>query len=240
MAAPLRIRRDFHQTLARAKALNPLVSLGFLVALFCGGIASAEVEDQRFTGPIVAPAVTSMTSIWERTQTFTVGVSGTLTRVELALAPGSNTQPSDEITVDVRPTDIDGIPLVDNLSILGYVTVQANALSTLTHGVNYDVNSFDLSGDSIQVTSGEVLAIVVSTATPTDPDRGFQFFSDAAGSYTGGQSYRRSGPTSSWIAESTFDWGFVTYVPEPQYTSVAALTTLGAVSWFRRRTARTL
>ena len=89
--------------------------------------ARADILDQEFTGP-GTDATVSIDEVFPRAQTFTAGTSGTLTRIAIPIGRGGATLDSDELTIDVRPTDSGGAPLLDDGSALATVTLLATEL----------------------------------------------------------------------------------------------------------------
>jgi hypothetical protein len=87
-------------------------------------------------------------------QTFTVGITGILTEVDVYLV--RNGPILSDLHLDIRPT-INGVPTADDSAALGSVTVPVPALGITPKFVNFDVSSL-----GIHVFQSDVLAIVLS------------------------------------------------------------------------------
>ncbi len=94
----------------------------------------------------------------EDAQTFTAGITGTLSEVDLALytLPG---YPADNLHVDIRRT-VGGVPSSQSTDILASTVI--SGLATSDAGV-YQWAQVDLSSFGISVTQGDLLAIVLWT-----------------------------------------------------------------------------
>ena len=154
-------------------------------------------------------------------QTFTVGRTGVLTRVEVLLFsfPGI----VDDLVVDVRPTDGNGAPVEGNGSppVLASVTVAPAAIPTTTAFV-----AFDLSAFNVAVTAGDVLAIVLRSGSGGSTTYGRQGGADDP--YAGGAGFfRNSSATTAWLEMVDTDWGFRTFV-EPDLCFGSEPTIAGA------------
>jgi hypothetical protein len=154
-------------------------------------------------------------------QTFTVGLSGELTGVEVAVARSANTtQPLD---VEVRST-IGGTPDASDASILASALVEPSSIDTSAPTLSdfFDFNSLnfvfvDLSSSRLQITPGETLAIVLES---NDPVGGYAwaFGVGDPGPYLGGQGYFRSSTGQDPFMRGGGDQYFetiVSTVPEP-------------------------
>lgn len=184
-------------------------------------------------------------------QTFTVGLTGTLDRLELQLSRSSATLP--DISVDLRLVDVAGVPVFDDGSVL---------LSTLVPGVSVPDSgdpgplpylSVSL-GPGLPVVAGERLAIVLSVREPG----GYEVVTNVAPvpggqpgdthvplPYAAGEPFRRSNfvlPVGVWMDASgsqDSDFVFRSYVtPIPLSPSLGFLLA-ALVPLFRRRRSAT-
>ncbi len=147
-------------------------------------------------------------------QTFTVGLSGMLTALDLELGCCRFGPPSDDLLVEVRSTLSDGFPSNQVLA------------STVLHPADIPVDSFAfvraaLGPHGFSVSPGELLSIVLSSSAPSLEGGGTQpyawFTTDGPGTYDRGTTFVDRG--SGFQAAGT-DMGFKTYVglsevPEP-------------------------
>jgi hypothetical protein len=159
-------------------------------------------------------------------QTFEVGLSGALDRVEVELARNVSPGP-DGMTLEIRATLPNGSPTT---SALASVFVPAADVSTSFHFMDIDLGPF-----SLMVTQGERLAVVLRS--DIDPQGNpFVWRGDAPGGYTHGTVYIDRG-TEGFGLLSGYDLGFRTYmdttvIPEP--SSLALLFSAAGVLIFRR------
>lgn len=175
------------------------------VMLLCGpGKAYAiPVLDQSFNGPLSGGGIGSTAPM---AQTFTVGLSGVLTGVDLQIGPG----PSNSVAVEILSTNL-GVP-VDFAPLASLSVPNPNNLFAFTH--------FDFSSFGIAVNAGDMLAIGVRSLDPT-MGVGFNGSSASQGvpMYNGGSGWSRTGPGNTWqLVSSLFptvgeeDFHFRTYI----------------------------
>jgi hypothetical protein len=152
-------------------------------------------------------------------QTFTVGLPGLLSAVELDLAccldrNGLVTFPTD-LVIEIRTTLPDGSPSDDVL-----ITTTAKA-KNLSVGL-FTFERIPLAFAGLQVLPGDELAIVLSSTAPA-----MGLFNPYAwalafpSQYDGGAGYVNHGPGQEWFPGG--DFGFKTYVPEPASLAMMAL-----------------
>lgn len=178
--------------------------------------AAAPMLDQQYTAPSdnIGPTPWGLPVDWA--QTFTVGITGVLDSV--TVKGGRANLPIEPLLIDVRTT-VAGVPTEGNAggNILGSV-VLAPADVPPAYG---DIVA-DLSGFAINVSVGDVLAIVVRSATGSSADPGYyELRGRAPGGYDGGGAFVRIGAGDTWHPYASFptlDIAFSTYVnpvPEP-------------------------
>ncbi len=170
----------------------------------------------------------------ESAQTFTVGTSGTLTRVDVQLGIEPGTLGTGNVLLDIRPTSTAGNPKPENASAL--ITAVIPATDVTGSGASYYFVEVDL-GDGLQVSAGSTYTIVLRSETPNDMQYN-QFIwastSVPGNDYNGGASYSRCFRLSVTCGDSNWelrvssslsmpDLGFRTYVeagsaatPEPE------------------------
>jgi hypothetical protein len=164
-------------------------------------------------------------SPYEDAQTFTVGRSGLLSRLELQVWGANTTKtPTDPLVATFRRTLGDGSPDLSPGSVLATVTFQP---AELTNG--WFTAAFagkDLGDQAFPVEAGGRVALVVTTADPRDALRGPWY---AWGKsvwrrravdvdYAGGMVWAQDFPQGPLVAYPNEDAGFRTFVvtvPEP-------------------------
>lgn len=142
----------------------------------------------------------------DQAQTFTVGMTGQLTSVEVLIEGFNQTA---DLLVDIRPT-INGIPVSDDSAILGEVAIPGSDIPGFPH----TFNSADFSSQNIQVTVGSELAIVLKIDR-SSPGGDYGWRGETGDLYPSGVAYTRTS-TVDWFAplsdDLTVDYGFKTFV----------------------------
>ena len=192
---------------------RPALLLMFTLGVFFGGGLAArgdEVLDQFYVpdNPNLAAGANSGV---DSAQTFTVGIAGTLTRVEIWVYALDGTADGN-LFFDVRPT-VDGVPGDSDDDVLATVTMPVNTLP-LYPG---DFISLDISSAGVQVAEGDVLALVLRSDLPQST---IAYWRGTASQdfdpYPGGEWFTRQ-PGSAWVSGifGMADLAFRTYV-EPE------------------------
>jgi hypothetical protein len=209
----------------------------FLVpALLFGDIChvGAEVLDQSFIASpqnLHAGIGPTFPGSIQEAQTFTVGITGALTRVNVFLEIEGSLPPPGTWFLDVRPT-VNGVPIeTDSLALASVTLPTSNSVQPV---------SFDLRPSGVSVMEGEVLAIVLGS--DVGGGNGQFFWEGGIGNqYPLGEVFDRNLPNPVWsipeiIAQAGGDLSFQTFVepgvaaiPEP---STQLLVGLGALCLF--------
>jgi hypothetical protein len=204
-----------------------------LLLLMRSSAISQVVQDQRNDGPskLFLESTDSNGVSADVAQTFLVGQTGLFTELDLKLA---NEGFGGQLSIDIRPTTVDGTPVSDPSLALGHVLINADTLPFLGSGT---YTSIDFSSQNIQVASGQLLAFVIH---PID-DRFYIAYFTAGSAYSAGDAYLRFGDESFSLftfPQSTdfLDANFRTdvLIPEPAAVGLLGLM-VSAVSCQRRR-----
>lgn len=211
------------------------IVVGFLIP---STICAAIILDQSF---VPSPAAAYQGNIIYRpldslyvdqAQTFTVGVTGQLTNIEVLIEGFSQTA---DLLVDIRPT-INGIPISDDSAILGEVAIPASEIPGFPHTfINVDYSS-----QNIHVTSGSELALVLKIDRSSQGGD-YSWRGDTGDLYTSGVAYTRTS-TTDWLAPMsgglTVDYGFKTFVnpiPIPPAIYLFGTGLIGLIGISRRK-----
>jgi hypothetical protein len=165
-------------------------------------------------------------------QTFTVGVSGQLTQIDILMTTRGT--PPGDLILDVRSTTA-GVPNEDDGSVLGSIVVPAATLPPASFV------SFDLSGAGIQLAAGDVVAFVLRSRDSTLGDDYWIGGGDPGGYAAGDAFLRQNGSPGTWQpwdgSTNVIDLGFKTYmlVPEPGTGVLLALGLVGLAARSRQR-----
>lgn len=127
-----------------------------LMALALCSVAGAQGDclDQTYI-PNPATNGLEVTANQPCTQTFTCGLSGQLTRVEISLINHHRGTPTQPLEVDIVTTDANGVPTTNSLA---HVTLQPSSVPPSRGAVEVDLSSF-----AIQVLAGQVLGLALAT-----------------------------------------------------------------------------
>jgi hypothetical protein len=196
-----------------------LVLMGMLLML--GAVpAQAQVLDQ--SQPLhTAPA--GITSGGSLAQTFTAGLTGDLSRVDVYLGYLTQTPPTQPITLEIRTADASG----PTSTVLATETIPVFAVQGTGAFTTVQIDP------PVAVTAGTQYAIVLYTADTA----GYAWFWHAPTTYTGGDfwSSAASPPTTWTLFGEVADLTFETYVI-PTYdvpTEIASLRISGSTIGFR-------
>jgi len=187
-----------------ARTCHWLLVLAFVVA-GCGGGGGGDEQD-------LEPGVEALDQAMEpdpprdsgsgpdRAQTFTVGITGRLTRLDLQLYEEST--PVAPLYIQIRPTT-GGAPVEESTSALAGFAIIPGEIGTLPgEWATFDLTTFD-----IQVQKGDVLAIVLQS-----DDERWNWQGEGADGYDDGNTFVRVAPTFPTFTEFDLDQGFRTYV----------------------------
>lgn len=166
--------------------------------------APVAVVDQEFD-PTSVNNFSSCDTGYCPAQTFTVGITGTLTGFDLYIR---RIAMAGSVTVDLRATNA-GVPLTDDANFYEAFTFDASVLPASTQFVHFELTA------PIQVIAGEVLAITIRDTVYGSGQLVGWDGTAIPGPYAGGAQFGRAGAyTEPYVAEFTGngDLGFRTYV----------------------------
>ncbi len=176
-------------------------AIAILISIVATSATAAETLDQQNDVSPSATAESTSGGFQEQAQTFTVGVSGTLSRIAVQINYPGFGSPGNAILTVYNTSG--GVP---NAS-LGNASLSNAGIPS----GGYDFQSFDVSSYAIPVHGGDVLAYGISSSIDT-----YFFLRNTFdhSTYAGGQAYYRAlGPAGPWTVYSpSNDFGFQTYV----------------------------
>lgn len=229
---------------AQARAFAALTLLGAVSFVASTTSAHAQTLDQSNLIPSATSVVdAAIVTGQQLAQTFTVGLTGVLARVDLPLY--KNAAATGDITLAIR-TAPGGIPNSDNAQSLFETVIPLSSLPTHEFGPDtLPLTPINVSAGNIAVIPGQVLSISLSRTGAGSPPWAIWRYS-VDDTYSGGDGFLRSGDSDAWTSIPVAgDAGFQTYVttaasaaPEPGTLALLALGSLPMVGVVRRRCAR--
>jgi hypothetical protein len=197
------------------------------------------LDQMHMPQPYIFGAAVDTTQRWA--QTFIVGQSGILDRVELQISKESN--PTAPLLVEIRKTLAgSGAPDPSASALLASVSMSSSLFPTGQSTSIY--TGVDLNAQSFAVSEGDVLAIVATSATATYPKWYLWTTSDSGGKppapqYTRGMAFYAHASSWTWTADVSADSGFRTYVTVPEPPGIvlclAGMAALAVCRWRKRR-----
>jgi len=200
--------------------------------------ASAPILDQIADSPL--NLTTMPFGSLDIAQTFTVGITGQLTRVDLKIGEFGFGTP-EVVHIDIRPT-INGVPIEDDNSFFAQTALLPSEMS----GTSI-FTEIDFSSANIIVSIGDVLAIALrSDAPPTHPE-GNTYVSPLTEGYVGGDRFFRGTSSTgtsfpTWTTQSSPDLDlkfrtFVNPIPIPSAIWLFGSGLLGLIGIARKKEA---
>lgn len=212
--------RARHRTTSAAFAAGLVV---LLLGTACGGSSTSpprEVLDQenllegalggqaigRFDQGSGDPDPSGADFDYQDGQTFTAGVSGTLTRVKLPLR--NLFAATDPVVLEIREVAQLGVPDTSDAGLLGTASLAASEFDSVVTGDPSTWPSFDISSQGIHVVEGHVYALTVQTISPES----FIYNTENTMMYGGGEGYRRNRALGKAWPSVSYEFGFQTFV----------------------------
>jgi K319-like protein len=161
---------------------------------------AASIKDQAFEPP-TPDTIPTISGQYRWAQTFMVGVTGTLTRSDVLVAQMFGVQPED---LDV--TIFDTVAGAPHLPLTAPFHISAASVPIVAHPSSFDSYAYLSASFTLPVTTGDVLAIVVSTGSSSQ----YYWAGVYGGGYSGGQLYQTT--TNTWSPSGTEDQAFRTFV----------------------------
>jgi hypothetical protein len=202
-----------------------------LAALCAASSATAQFDVNYSPSPYTVSSGFDGTG-FVKAQSFTVGASGYLTRVDLLMRGASYSIP---VYWDLRAMN-GAVPVSANSAALASGSMDSLSLPSTATFYTFDLSSF-----AISVTPGQVLTFVLRGAEGNGNNAG-SLFGTEGNAFAGGRGFigSLSGGNVSWRTDYDYlDYGIRTVVvPEPATAGlVAALAVLAGVALLRRRRA---
>ena len=193
------------------------VQIFYLITLLSAPISlrAAIILDQQHAPPGDYGALAVANDRYQ-IQTFTVGISGLLDRVELKLAHGPAT--TDAVDFSLWSTDASGLPAI-LLASRSIPASQVGLDSPPREFVPFDLQSFALT-----VTAGQLLALVLTSNAPNVTPFQERYTWELGEQYDGGIAYTQKGAT---IEQESSDLHFKTFVQPVPEPGAAILTIAG-------------
>jgi hypothetical protein len=212
-----------------------MTRIAAFVLVVASGVAFADpVPDQSFTPslPTGTTATVGLSNSVDWSQTFTVGLTGTLTSFDVAIRTISTA--FSPLLVDLRTTS-GGLPTEADA---GANVLFSTSVTGIPNDPNFTIHSFVV---GVPVTAGDVLAIVLRS---DDLNPVYGWAAVTTDSYAGGAAFRRlfSGTWGTSTAGINELW-FRTFVdqgtaPVPEPALLGLLVTGFGLAWVVRHTRR--
>jgi hypothetical protein len=161
-------------------------------------------------------------------QSFLVGITGTLTRIDVQIGKRENTV--ENLVLTVWTADSQGLPT----NKLASASLPASAVPPLLFLQSMSFTTFDLSAAAIPVFVDESLAILLDSATPNNPPFTERYEWLIGGQYPRGVAYTKLGSVFSPQGD---DFHFKTFVSVPEPPAWVLLA-LGVCAFYLRRVTR--
>ena len=224
------------------RSFGGLTVLGFVVAvLIGGGMKRCWAATGIYGGTLDQSYLFSQSPSYRAyviysgilyAQTFRVGISGTLTEVDLQVQKaGPTLEQANAITEPLVLSIVSTAGGAPGSLTLGTVSIPASAVSTSSPSQN--LVPVDLTPLNISLQSGQLLGIQLSSTVPAPAQpsdtTGYGFITLAQDGYAPGSAWFKMG-TRAWASSfpENFDFGFQTFVqtvPEPGALGLLAIAT---------------
>lgn len=206
-----------------------ILSLAALLAV--SAPASGSVLDQEFFehDVLYGAPIDELTILG---QSFTVGVTGLLDRVEIQV--GRQTDPTAPLVIEIRRASPAGHPDHGPGGLLATVVADESFFPVTNYADR--MTGFDLGAQAVPVVAGEHLAIVLRSDTGFDPGQLYLWATDTTNGYAGGVASLRDTHGDETNIDLIQDSGFRTFVsPVPEPSAALALFAVAACAAGRCR-----
>ena len=193
---------------------RPLLAVCLYCMTFAAAVSASPVLDQEHFDPADTFSALSVANDRTQVQTFTVGVSGLLSRIDVKVGRREHT--TEDLQFTLFSTGPSGLPQ-DAMATV-HVPASAADPDLLRKFVSFDVQSF-----SLDVAAGDLLAIALNTNAPNVPPRYTERYEwEIGGRYGKGAAYSKIGPLYFRKDEDFYFRSFVS-VPEPSTVCLIAV-----------------
>jgi hypothetical protein len=211
---------------ALTACLSVVTATPFLLQATPSIAATLDQENPLITSPSGFTAL-SVANNFTQAQTFTSGLTGTLSRVTVGINRNFNT--TEDITLSILTTDSAGAPG----SLL-----TSTSLTPANIDTEISLVSFDVSGANLILEVGDILAIQLTSPAANDFPFEERYQWQLGASYARGQSFTNGSGRlrSEDFVFQTFVTTVPESIPESSFTlSILALGTLGVISTLNRK-----
>jgi len=195
--------------------------------LYAATAQATPVIDQQFN-PGNSPNSLAVANDRTQIQTFTVGISGTLSSIEVLVE--KEPQTVEDLVLSLWSTNAMGLPQTELAAQSWAPTDPVFAPPS-----NLALVPFDLSAAAVPVTIGELLAIELNSNASNNPPFDERYAWNIGGQYNRGTAYTQIGTA---ISPQTDDFHFITFVnpvPEPGTMALLGSGIAGLLAYNLRR-----
>jgi hypothetical protein len=222
-------QRDFNRGETMPLRVPRVIGTVCLCGLIWPVPIHAQALDQNYdpgSNPVLTAGFASSLTNQERAQTFTVGLTGDLTRIDVFIQRNSGSVGN--LFADIRTVDASDHPIAGNLRTL---TIPAANVPTFPDPVGFF--TLDFSANPLPIQSGNHFAVVLHCSAG---DVAMLWLGSNANPYPGGHGQEQQIGSHGWFHElnGNEDLGFRTFVAVPEPTATAPALIILAATLLRR------